>query len=147
MKNTSTTVSFSKVFLTSLFVGLIATMACLIYDIWYRMATYYGPSDFINVSTIIFIVNILLMIAGVVYWAFKNWSKNGDIFYLIFFLFILGFCFWKIIGIHRFPEIILNREFIQLLGGTALIIGIATLSVPLFYNNKKMTGFFYEEGI
>jgi hypothetical protein len=42
---------------------------------------------------------------------------------------------------------ILNREFIQLLGGTALIIGVATLSVPLFCNNKKMTGFFYEEGI
>ena len=147
MNHTTGSVSFSKAFLTSLFVGLIATLACLIYDIWYRMATYYGPSDFINVSTIIFIVNILLMITGVVYWAFKSWSKNGDVIYYFFFLLILGFCFWKIAGIHRFSEMLLNREFIQLLGGTALIIGIATLSVPLFYNNKKMTGFFYEEGI
>ncbi len=147
MKKSSTTFSFSKIFLTSLFVGLIATMACLIYDIWYRMATFYGPSDFINVSTIIFIVNILLLIAGVVYWAFKNGSKNGDVFYLFFFMLVLGFCFWKIIGIHRFSENGLNREFIQLLGGTALIIGVATLSVPLFYNSKKMTSFFYEEGI
>jgi len=147
MKNNSTTFSFSKIFLTSLFVGLIATMACLIYNIWYRLATLYGPSDFINVSTIIFIVNILLMTAGVVYWVFKNGSKNGDVFYLFFFSLLLGFCFWKISGIHRFSENGLNREFIQLLGGTALIIGIAIFSVPLFFNSKKMTGFFYEEGI
>ena len=85
--------------------------------------------------------------AGVAYWAFKNWSKNGDIFYYCFFLLLLGFCIWKITGIHRFADLKLNREFIQLLGGTALIIGIATLSVPLFYNSKKMTSFFYEEGI
>ena len=61
-------------------------MVCFVFDIWYRMATLYGPSDFINVSSIIFIVNILLLVAGVAYYAFKSWSKKGD--FIFHFLFI-----------------------------------------------------------
>jgi hypothetical protein len=41
----------------------------------------------------------------------------------------------------------LNREFIQLLGGTIIIIGIAILCVPYFYNNKKIVDFFYEADV
>jgi hypothetical protein len=140
-------VPFGNAFLTALFLGIIATIVCFVFEIWYRMATLYGPSDLINVSSIIFIVNLLLLVAGVAYYAFKTWFKKGDLIYLIFFSLTTVFCIWKIGGIHRFTDYRLNHEFVQLLGGTTIIVGIAALCIPYFYNNKKINGFFYEADV
>lgn len=147
MKNNSFQIAFGNAFLTALFSGMLATFVCFIYDIWYRLATLYGPSDFINVSSIIFMVNILLLVAGVVYYAFKTWFKKGDLAYFIFFLLLMIFCIWNIAGIHRFTDLKLNREFIQLLGGIAIIIGAAALCIPYFYNNKKINALFYDADV
>jgi hypothetical protein len=147
MKNYSNQIPFGKAFLTALFTGILATMVCFVYDIYYRMFTMYGPTDYINVSSIIFIVNILLLMAGVAYFAFKSWSKNGDLIYSIFFLLVFGYCIWKIAEIHRFADYRLNKEFIQLLGGTVIIIGIAVLCIPYFFNNKKIVDFYYEANV
>ena len=119
-------------------------MACFVYDIYFRMATFYGPSDFINVSSIIFIVNIILLAAGVAYYACKSWTARGDLLYTTFFLLLLGFCIWKTAGIQRFADYRLNHEFIQLLGGRIICIVIAVICVPVFYKNKKIVNFFYE---
>lgn len=137
-------IPFDKTFLTALIAGILATMVCLGYNIWFRESTFYGPSDFINVSSIIFIVNILLMMAGVVYFALKSWSKSGDLIYTLFFLLVIAFCIWKTMGIHRFADLKLNKEFIRLLGGTILIIGVAVLCIPYIYNHKKIVDLFYE---
>jgi hypothetical protein len=126
---------------------MLATMICFVFEIWYRLATFYGPSDFINVSSIIFIVNILLMVAGVIFYGFKTWFVKGDLGYSIFFLLLIMFCIWKIAGIHRFTDLKLNREFIQLLGGIAIIVGAAALCIPYFYNNKKVNAIFYEADV
>ena len=147
MTNQFNQIPFAKAFLTALFAGIIATMICLGYNIWFREATYFGPSDFINVSSIIFIVNILLLLAGVAYYAFKSWSKRGDLIYTLFSIIIIAFCIWKTMGIHRFTDLKLNGEFIKLLGGTILIIGIAMLCIPYIYNNKKMVDLFYEADV
>jgi hypothetical protein len=140
-------IPFDKIFLTALFAGILATMVCLGYNIWFRESTYYGPSDFINVSSIIFIVNILLMMAGVVYFALKSWSKKGDLIYTLFFLLVIAFCIWKTMGLHRFADLKLNKEFVRLLGGTILIIGVAVLCIPYIYNHKKIVDLFYEADV
>ena len=147
MKNYSNQIPFGKAFLTALFAGILATLVCFAYDIYFRMTTMYGPSDYINVSSIIFMVNLLLLVSGVAYYAFKSWSKKGDLIYSIFFLLFFGFCIWKIAGIHRFSDYQLNKEFIQLLGGTVIIIGIAVLSIPYFFNNKRIVNFYYEANV
>jgi hypothetical protein len=147
MKNNSLPIPFGKAFLTALFSGMLATMVCFVFEIWYRLATFYGPSDFINVSSIIFIVNILLMVAGVIFYAFKTWFAKGDLTYFVFLFLLMMFCIWKIVGIHRFTDLKLNREFIQLLGGIAIIVGIAALCIPYFYNNKKVNAMFYEADV
>ncbi len=144
MRNQYNQIPFGRAFLTALFAGIIATMLCLGYNIWFRVATYYGPSDFINVSSIIFIVNILLLLAGAAYYGLKSWSKRGDLIYTLFFFLIIAFCIWKTLGIHRFADLKLNGEFIKLLGGTILIIGIAMLCIPYIYNHKKIVDLFYE---
>ncbi|HEX3080022.1 MAG TPA: hypothetical protein VHQ04_06145 [Puia sp.] len=140
-------IPFDRIFLTALFAGILATMVCLGYNIWFREATYYGPSDFINVSSIIFIVNILLMIAGVVYFVLKSWSKRGDLIYTLLFLLVIAFCIWKTMGMHRFADLKLNKEFVRLLGGTILIIGVAVLCIPYIYNHKKIVDLFYEADV
>jgi hypothetical protein len=144
MRNQINQNPFGKIFLTALIAGIFATMLCLAYDIIFRVSTYYGPSDFINVSSIIFIVNILLLLAGAVYYALKNWFRSGDLIYTLFFLLVIVFCIWKTIGIHRFADMKINGEFIKLLTGTILIIGIAMLSIPYIYNHKKIVDLFYE---
>ena len=147
MNNQSDQVPFDKTFLTALFAGILATLVCLGYNIWFRMSTYYGPSDFINVSSIIFIVNILLMMAGVVYFAIKSWSKKGDLIYTLLFLLVIAFCIWRTMEMHRFADVKLNKEFITLLTGTILIIGIAALCIPYIYNHKKILDIFYEADV
>jgi hypothetical protein len=147
MINNSIHIPFGKAFLTALFAGILATMVCFAYDIYFRMTTMYGPSDYINVSSIIFMVNLLLLVAGVAYYAIKSWSKNGDLIYSIFFVLFFGFCIWKIAGIHRFADYQLNKEFIQLLGGTVIIIGIAVICIPYLFNNKRIVNFYYEANI
>ena len=147
MKYNSVPIPFGNAFLTALFSGILATMVCFVFEIWYRLATFYGPSDFINVSSIIFIVNILLLVAGVIFYAFKTWFKKGDLMYSVFVLLLMAFCIWKTAGIHRFTDLKLNREFIQLLGGITIIVGIAALCIPYFYNNKKINSIFYEADV
>ncbi len=147
MNYNSISVPFVKAFLTALFLGILATMVCFVFEIWYRLATFYGPSDFINVSSIIFIVNLLLLVAGVAFYASKTWFKKGDLIYIIFLFLLMAYCFWKINGITRFADLQLNREFIQLLEGIAFIVGIAALCIPYFYNNKKINSFFYESEV
>jgi hypothetical protein len=147
MKYNSVPIPIGNAFLTALFSGMLATIVCFVFEIWYRLATFYGPSDFINVSSIIFIVNILLLIAGVTFYAFRTWFKKGDLIYSVFFLLLMAFCIWKIAGIHRFTDLKLNREFIQLLGGITIIVGIAALCIPYFYNNKKINSIFYEADV
>ncbi len=147
MKNNLNKIPFGKAFLTALFAGILATLVCFAFDIFYRMYTLYGPTDYINVSSIIFIVNILLLVAGVAYYAIKSWFKNGDLIYSVFFLLTFSFCIWRVSGIQRFSDLHLNKEFIQLLGGTVIIIGIAVLSIPYFFNNKRIVDFYYEANI
>ena len=138
---------FGKIFLTALIAGIFATLLCLAYDIIFRVSTYYGPSDFINVSSIIFIVNLLLLLAGAVYYALKNWFRSGDLIYTLLFILVVVFCIWKTMGIHQFADLKTNGEFIKLLGGTILIIGIAMLSIPYIYNHKKIIDLFYEADV
>jgi hypothetical protein len=144
MNNISRQVPFGQAFLTALFAGILCTLVCFAYDIYYRMVTYFGPTDYINVSSIIFMVNLLLMTAGVIYYFFRSWSGRGDLIYIVFFLVLTGFCIWKVGGIHRFTNLKLNHEFIQLLGGTIIIICIGALSIPWLFNNKKINDLFYE---
>ena len=133
--------NFSKSILTGLFAGLVATMTCFIFEIIYRFATGYEPSEFINVSSIIFIVNLLMLAAGIIYFVFKKLFKRGDLLFILLSTLITGFCIWKAEVFHRFPNIRLSREFSDLLSGTVLIIGVCCISIPLIFNNKRMNEF------
>jgi hypothetical protein len=54
--------SFFNATMTGLFVGIIDTLICLSYNIGYRNFTGYMPSAIINVSSLIFAVNLILFV-------------------------------------------------------------------------------------
>jgi hypothetical protein len=147
MKKYSSEITIGKTMLTGLMAGMAASLVCLAFDIFYRMETWYGPSDFINVSSIIFIVNLLMLVAGVIYYACKSWFHKGDLVFIVFFIALTLFCLWKTAGLHRFSDPRMNHEFIFLLSGTLGIIGLFTICIPVLFNNKNLSGLYYEEEV
>ena len=105
---------FFKTMMTGLFVGIIDTLICLTYNIFYRDLTGYVPSELINVSSLIF---------GVVFFA------------------LTMFLGWKTEMIQRFADTQVNHEFRGLLLGIVLICGISAACLPLLYNSRKFNEF------
>ncbi|HMH32892.1 MAG TPA: hypothetical protein VK543_07670 [Puia sp.] len=130
--------AFSKAMLAGLFAGVIATLACFIFDIAYRCGTGYTPSEFINVSSIIFIVNLLLLVAGIIYFVFIRSFRSGQLIFSVIFALLTAFCIWKAESFRRFADDKLSHEFSHLLSGTLLIIGIAVVLIPVIHSNKKL---------
>ena len=63
---------FFKAMMTGLFVGVIDTVICLIFNIIYRNETGYILSSVINVSSLIFGINLILTLIGIVFFAFMT---------------------------------------------------------------------------
>lgn len=128
---------FFKAMMTGLFIGIIDTLICLSYNIAYRDTTGYVPSEFINVSSLIFAINILLLVIGLVYFAFLRMFGKKDIVFVIVFLLLTAFFIWKVQTGHRFEDEKLNAGWHGLLGGIILILGLSAASIPLWYRSGK----------
>ena len=136
MKEETYQTSFSMAILTSLFVGFFTTLLCLIYDIIYRDKTGFPLSDIINVSSLIFAVNLLFFLIGFIYSAFVKRSGKAE------FIFIGLFILLTILGaisaesVVRSPVHELTLQFRGLLLGVIIIIGIGILFIPVLFHNK-----------
>lgn len=128
---------FSKATLTGVFVGFCTTIICLIFNIIYRDSTGFVPQDFINVSSLIFAINLLFLIVGMLYSVFLSFKK-GDTIFMIAFALLTIFCIWRTMAGHRFANSHLNTEFKDLLLGMLIIVGIAaSFVIPYLYHNKN----------
>src|SRR6185295_1336855 len=131
---------FYRAMMTGFFVGFMATLVCLAYNIIYRDSTGFPLSAFINVSSIIFLVNILFPILGIIYYGFISSSKKADVLFIILFLLLTVFFIWRTELVRRTNDHLLNSEFRNLLLGIVIILGIsASIFIPLLYHNKKFT--------
>lgn len=128
---------FTRAMLTGLFVGIIATLACLFYDVIFRESTRFSLGPIINVSTLIFTVNLVFLIIGVLYYAFLKAFK-GDLVFIIVFALLTIFFIWRALNVHRSPDQELNTEFKELLIGVIAIMGIgAAFLIPFLFHSKK----------
>ena len=127
---------FSKAVLTSVFVGFFATLICLVYNIIFRESTGYRPADFINVSSLIFVVNLIFLVVGLIYFFFLRTFKKGDVVFEILFGLLIIFCAWRAAHAHM-QNPTLTSEFRTLLVGVIIIMGIGIELVPLLFHNKK----------
>jgi hypothetical protein len=128
---------FFKAMMTGLFVGIIDTLICLVYNIAYRNVTGYLPSSLINVSSLIFAINLLLLVIGIVYYLFLRTSKKGDILFEVVAIALTVFLIWKTAGLTRFGDPRLDSEFRGLLGGIVLILGVSTVCIPFLFRSRR----------
>jgi hypothetical protein len=136
--NSSYLTPFARAVLTGLFAGIAATFICIIYNILYRGETSYQLFSIINVSSLIFGVNIMFLIVGVVYyWFIKFIKRGGDVFYVVTFILISLYFILKTSGIHRTEDPTWNMEFHHLLIAMIIIWGIAAISIPVMFHSKR----------
>ena len=126
----------SKAILTSVFIGFFATIVCLIFNIIFRESTGYKPADIINVSSLIFAINLIFLIVGLLYFFFLRSFKKGDAVFEILFGLLIVFCAWRA-GYAHMINPTLTSEFRVLLIGVIIIMGIGIELVPLAFHNRK----------
>lgn len=129
---------FYKAMMTGLFVGILVTIVCLLYNLVYRSSSGFPLTDVVNVSSLIFFTNIVFLIIGIVYYLFvKYFSRGNRIFEIVFFALTIFFVALTIFG-HRTDDHQLNVEFRTLMTGIVIIQGLsAALLLPFLYHNKS----------
>jgi p-aminobenzoyl-glutamate transporter AbgT len=137
MNTTQDRAPFFKPVLSAVFAGIISTVICLGYDIAYRDGTGFSPSGFINVSSIIFVVNILFLITGIVYSLLVASFRKADLIFFVIFLALILFCIWRTLGVQRSPNHEETVQFRGLLIGILVIIGIGMAAIPYLFHNRK----------
>lgn len=128
---------FSKAILTSVFVGFVTTIICLIYNIVYRGETGFPQNDIINVSTLIFAVNLLFIVIGFIYYPFMNSSKKSELIFVVAFILLIAIGAWRAESVVRSTDHEQTLQFRGLLLGIIIITGIGILSIPFLFHNKK----------
>ena len=129
---------FTKSLLTAVFAGIFTTVICVIFDVVYRQETGFPYHELINVSTLIFSVNILFAIIGLIYYFFIKYMKRGEIFYIIFCVVITLYLILLVSESHRSDTPLWNKEFHELLDAMIIIMGLAAaVGVPVLYHSKR----------
>ena len=130
--------TFYRTMMTGVFVGFFATLIILLCVLGFTRYFDYPLSDIINVSSVIFAVNLIFLLVGLLYYGFTKSSRKGEIAYSIFFLLLTAFLVWKVSGVHRTGDQLVNHEFKELLSGIIIILGVlAAVAIPLLYHSKK----------
>jgi hypothetical protein len=127
---------FTRAMLTGLFIGVIDTLICLAYNIGYRNFTGYAPSALINVSSLIFGVNLILLLIGMVYYVFIKLFGKKDIVFISAFLLLTLFLIWKVNTGHRFEDYDLNNGWKGLILGVVAILGVSASVLPFCFHSR-----------
>lgn len=143
MEYNNSRVSLSKPLMTAVFAGFVSTLICLFYNVLYRDITDFELADIINVSSLIFLVNLLFLVIGFIYYFFLQKFKKGELLYISLFVLLTLFFIWKAEGVNRAADHANIVQFRGLLAGIVIIIGAcASLLLPYLFHNKK-----FEEGV
>lgn len=120
---------FAKAFMAGLFTGLIATVASLVYNLFYRGVTHFDLSAIINVSTIIFVLPFILMLAGLIYYPLSKY-KAGAVIYSIVLTLLIIVAVLLDFNFQRSADPVLTGQFRQLLLGIIAICGLSSFFIP-----------------
>ena len=129
---------FDRSLLTCVFVGIMGTLLCMFYDLFFVAYLNYPLTTIINVATMIFGVNLIFLVIGFLYYGFVTFSRYGERIYIIFFILITGFFIWKMQDVHRTNNDFINLQFRYLSSGIIIILGLlASVAVPFLFHNKQ----------
>ena len=129
---------FYRAFMTSVFTGIFATLATMCYDLVFIEYMKYPLSAIINVSSLIFGINLVFLLIGLVYYFFLQFFKKGDTLFIVLFVLLTAFFVLKAWAIHRTDDVTVNIQFHFLLSGIIIITGMgAFFVIPFLFHNKK----------
>jgi hypothetical protein len=129
---------FSGALLTSVFASLVATLLCMAYYLGFKEVTGFPFSAIINVSSLIFVINILFVIIGLIYSFFIRFSRKGEIQFIVLFALVTVALAFGALHVHRSDNPLFNREFHELLAGLVIIIGVSSfVLIPFLFHNRK----------
>ena len=123
---------FSKSLLAGLFAGITATVVCLIYNAWLRKTTGFPLSDLINVSTIIFIITLLVTIAGLIFYIFHHYLKKGAGLFQVAAILITLLLIAGAMQLQRTSDPVVAKQFRELVLGIIAITGVCTIVIIPF---------------
>ncbi|QEC66364.1 hypothetical protein FRZ67_03245 [Panacibacter ginsenosidivorans] len=130
---------FSKALMAGLFAGIVATLANLGYDFFYRDITGFQLSQIINVASIIIASTLLLTIAGIGFYFFKHNIKKGGIIYRLIFFVLTFLCVYLSVHVQRSTDPIVSNEFRGLLTGIVIILGgLAVFFIPYLFDHDEI---------
>ncbi|MEP7376865.1 MAG: hypothetical protein ABI675_25930 [Chitinophagaceae bacterium] len=129
---------FDRSLLTCVFVGIIGTLLCMFYDLFFVEYLKYPLSTIVNVATLIFGVNLVFLVIGFLFYGFITISRYGERIYIIVFILMTGFFIWKMQGVQRTDNDLVNLQFRYLSSGIIIILGLlASVAVPFLFHNKQ----------
>ena len=130
---------FSKAILAGLFAGILATCLSLAFNFIFRYYSGFPLSAMINVSTIIFALIIVVMIAGIAFYFSHHYFKKGTIIYQAVFLIVTLLLIAGTMQIQRSNDLVLSAQVRELLLGVIAITGIcAVFIIPFFYKHDYL---------
>jgi hypothetical protein len=130
--------TFYRTFMTAVFVGLFATIITMVYDLVFVQYFAFPFSSIINVSSLIFGVNLIFIVVGILYYFFVSSLQRGDLYFIILFVLLTIFFVWRAEQANRTGDYVTNHQFRNLLAGIIIIMGgMAAFLVPFLYHNKK----------
>ena len=121
--------AMSQSIMAGLFMGLVATITSLFYNIIFRERSGFELSAIINVSTIIFSVPFVLLMAGFLY-SWMRAHRMKDIMFIVVFILITVACIYLDFHIQRSADHLVNSQFRYLLMGIIIITGISSFFIP-----------------
>ena len=129
---------FYRAFMTCVFTGLIGTFLCMLFDLSFVGLTNFPISSIINVSTLIFAINIAFLVIGAVYYWSVKYGRGAEFIYSGLFVLITIFMLLKISVFQRTSDMVINMQFRWLSSGIILILGtLSAIAVPLLYRSRK----------
>ena len=129
-------IEFEKSVMSGLFAGIAATVLALIYNAYFRQYTDFSLSMIINVSSIIFALTILLTIAGIIFYEFHHFIKNGTLIFRAASLLITALLLFGVQYVQRSSNPAEAQQFRQLLIGIIAITGFCTVFLlPFLYKH------------
>lgn len=129
---------FDRSIMTCVFVGIVGTLLSMFYDLAFVEFLQYPLSTIINVATLIFGVNLVFLVIGFLFYGLSTSSRYGERIYIAVFILITAFFTWKIQGVHRTNNELINEQFRYLLSGIVIILGLlASVAVPFLFHNKQ----------
>lgn len=131
---------FYKSYMTCVFVGLVGTVLCMAYNLFFTQVLGFPLSSIINVATLIFAVNILFLVLGAVYYWFVSMRGRGELLFTGLFILLTAIGIWRLQYFHRSDIPRVNTQFHYEASGIVLILGLLTaVAVPLLFHSRRFT--------